>query len=255
MVKTADMGEGTYTAKITHGDTVVEETFTKYSKDYHCVSYKLAAKQMSDVISVEVYDENGNCVSDVYKTSVRAYAMNMLGKSTDPEIKTLLVDMLNYGTEAQYYFDYKTDDTASRQLTSAQRQLASKSVSCTDKRVKGANYYGSNLSLEDKILLNLFFRNVQEGYTAKVSYTDFRGEKKSFDAKLEAYSGSIYKVVIDEIVLADAFSPVTVTVYDALGNVHGTGTDSVESYVARTGSSAINSAIMKFAYSAKAYLS
>jgi len=48
---------------------------------------------------------------------------------------------------------------------------------------------------------------------------------------------------------------VTVTVYDADGNVHGTATDSVESYIARTGDNALNEAIMKFAYSAREYLS
>jgi len=55
-------------------------------------------------------------------------------------------------------------------------------------------------------------------------------------------------------VLADAFSPVTVTVYNADGTIHGSGTDSVESYIARTGISSLNDATMKFAYSAKAYL-
>ena len=45
------------------------------------------------------------------------------------------------------------------------------------------------------------------------------------------------------------------TIYDGDGNVVGSGTDSVESYIARTGDSALNEAIMKFASSAKAYLS
>lgn len=63
------------------------------------------------------------------------------------------------------------------------------------------------------------------------------------------------KVTVDDIVLSDAFSPVTVTVYDADGNLHGTATDSVESYNARSSGSALNEAIMKFAYSAREYLS
>jgi len=59
--------------------------------------------------------------------------------------------------------------------------------------------------------------------------------------------------VVDKIVLADAFSLVTVTVYNADGSVYGTGSDSVESYAARV-SSELNTAIMKFASSAKTYL-
>lgn len=60
---------------------------------------------------------------------------------------------------------------------------------------------------------------------------------------------------MDDVVLADAFSTVTATIYDANGNVVGSGTDSVESYIARTGDNALNEAIMKFAFSAKQYLS
>ena len=46
-----------------------------------------------------------------------------------------------------------------------------------------------------------------------------------------------------------------VTVYNADGTVHGTATDSVESYIARNAVSDLNEAIMKFAASAKVYFS
>ncbi|MBQ9967889.1 MAG: hypothetical protein IJO88_04115, partial [Oscillospiraceae bacterium] len=72
------------------------------------------------------------------------------------------------------------------------------------------------------------------------------------EAELEQYSGHIYKVVVDEIVLADAFCDVTVTVYDG-ETVHGTATDSVESYVARAEKSDLYATIIKFATSAKDY--
>ncbi|MBR2164354.1 MAG: hypothetical protein IJ953_05745, partial [Campylobacter sp.] len=62
------------------------------------------------------------------------------------------------------------------------------------------------------------------------------------------------KITVDQIVLADAFSAVTVKLYSADGSVYGTGTDSVESYVARTGATDINEAILKFAFAAKEYL-
>jgi hypothetical protein len=49
--------------------------------------------------------------------------------------------------------------------------------------------------------------------------------------------------------------PVTVTVYDANGNVYGTATDSLESYLARmsTGNN-LYASIMKFSDAAYAYL-
>ena len=61
--------------------------------------------------------------------------------------------------------------------------------------------------------------------------------------------------MVDDVVLADAFTTVTATIVDGDGNVVGSATDSVESYIARTGDSSLNEAIMKFANSAKAYLS
>jgi len=255
LAKTSDLSDGEYTAKITHNGEVTEAVFARYNSGYQFVSYAVSAKQMADTISVVVCDEDGNEVSNVYETSVRTYAMNLLGNKTlGSAVKTLVVDMLNYGAEAQNYFSYNKADLANALLTDAQKALATAAVTCTNKQVKGENFYGANLSLEDRILLNIFFKNVTEGMTAKVTYRDYAGTAKSFTKELVQHSGNIYKVIIDEIVLADAFSPVTVTVYNADGTIHGSGTDSVESYIARTGNSALNEAIIKFAYSAKDYL-
>ena len=162
--------------------------------------------------------------------------------------------MLNYGAAAQTYFKYNTADLANALLTDAQKALATAEVACTDKSVKGANYYSTNLSLEDKILLNVYFKDCTADMTAKVRYTDYQGKAHEVDAKLEQYSGSVYKVVVDSIVLADAFSLVTVTVYDG-DAVHGTATESVESYVAKASAQELYDCIMKFAASARAYFS
>ena len=188
--------------------------------------------------------------------TISVVVMNILAnKSMTAKVKTLVVDMLNYGSEAQTYFKYNEADLANSKLTDAQKALETGEVSCTNKQVKGENFYGASLSLEDSILLNLFFKNCKEGYTAKIIFTDFRGDVKTVEKELVPYSGSIYKIVVDDVVLADAFSTVTATIYDANGNVVGSGTDSVESYIARTGNSALNTTIMKFASSAKNYLS
>ena len=128
-------------------------------------------------------------------------------------------------------------------------------MECANNQVKGKNFYGSNVSLEDRIILNLFFTGMTEDMYAEITYTSYDGMNVSVTAeKISQYTASIYKIAVDQMVLADAFSPITVTVYNADGSVHGSATDSVESYVARIGKTAINEAIMKFAYSAKAYL-
>ena len=165
--------------------------------------------------------------------------------------------MLNYGAEAQTYFGYNTGNLANADLTLSQKDLATKAVSCTNKQVRGANFVGSNLTLEDRILLNLMFTGCDtEGMYAEIRYTDYTGAAKTYTMEADKFGshGSYIKITVDQIVLADAFSAVTVKLYNADGSVYGTGTDSVESYVARTGNTAINEAIMKFAYSAREYL-
>ena len=98
---------------------------------------------------------------------------------TNAKTKTLLVDMLNYGAAAQENFKYNTSDLANAKLTDAQKALATAAVTCTDGRVKGENYYGSNLSLEEKILLNVYFKNVASDMYAEISFRAFDGTKKT----------------------------------------------------------------------------
>ncbi|MBQ9967194.1 MAG: Ig-like domain-containing protein, partial [Oscillospiraceae bacterium] len=212
MVNTSDLKDG-YTALITHKGETVEASFNRYNSTYSFVSQSVAAKEMADAIEVVVVDADGKEVSEVYTASVRDYAMKALTAATSTaKVKTMVVDMLNYGAAAQTYFKYNEADLANKLLTNAQKAWATPEVACTDERVKGENYYGSNLSLEDKILLNLYFKNCTESMTAKVTYTDYSGKAVTAEAELVQYSGNIYKVVVDEIVLADAFCDVTVTV-------------------------------------------
>ena len=56
--------------------------------------------------------------------SPKKYAFNMLGKaSTSAKLKVLCVAMLNYGTAAQEYFGYRTDDLMNAGLTDEQKAL------------------------------------------------------------------------------------------------------------------------------------
>ena len=99
---------------------------------------------------------------------------------------------------------------------------------------------------------------------AMVNFTDFQGivkEVRMEGTEFEKYgsSGDIYKIVVDDVVLADAKQMVTVTLYNADGTVFGVGSDSVESYVARAEKNGADTYglyanIMKFATSAYNYI-
>ncbi len=76
----------------------------------------LTAMEMTRTVYARTYlvDENGEVsYGNVYKYSILQYAFNMLGRdTTEPEFKTMLDDMLQYGASAQVYFNYRPDRLA-----------------------------------------------------------------------------------------------------------------------------------------------
>ena len=241
-------GEGWY-AEIAHGDkvTTIDQSEWITSGDYVRIAYNgLAAKQMTDEVTVTVYGADG-IVLATRTDSIRGYAMRMFGKST-AAFDTVLADMLNYGAAAQVQFNYRTDDLANSLMTEEQKALATESVEMANIRETAEGYVGTTLELQSNILLNFFFTANYAGKTATVSYTDHYGVDHSYEVTVEA-SGSYGKVSVNKLVISDCSIPVTVTV-DGISV-----TDSAESYCARVTDLALREPLMKFATSARAYFS
>jgi hypothetical protein len=243
--------DGTVTTTIPYADWEVRPS-------YLVVTQKgLAARQMTDKIEVVIYNGDGTPASYMWTDSVRGYAMRVLEKQT-PAAKTMMVDMLNYGAAAQNYFNYNTDDLANNQLSQTQKGYASTSVNCTDQSVKGPGYFGSSLTLEDRILLKLYFNNVGTDMYAIVTFTDHFGvahETRVEQSAFSWYNSTTYGIIVDELVVADGDQLVTVTVYDGNGNVIASGSDSVNGYAARKlTSNALFEMVAKFTTSTYVYL-
>ena len=257
-------------AATTVTETIPMTQWETYASVYYKVTCGVAAKEMCTDMTVAVY-KVGDAENPVESRtdSIRAYAMRALERDdVTAAIKKLMVDMLNYGAAAQNHFGLNTDDLANSLLTDEQKALGTASMkTCTNKQQKIANCYGSSLSLDDAIKFNVFFFNMPEdvtGYYGTVSFTNHLGEainvKLTENDLFRAGSNAVKnlcQVIVDDIVLADARQLVTVTVYDADGNVYGQCADSVESYV-RRGINSIYSDLlvstMKFADSAYDYL-
>ena len=223
-----------------------------YGVDYHDAAFtNIAAKEMTDEITIVVYNADGVAISNPRTDSIRNYLLRNLENYDSAELRALVVDMLNYGAAAQENFGYNTDDLANKDLTAEQKAFGTATMkTCTDKRVKGANFLGTGLELNNSIVLNMYFNGLTSDMTAKVTFTDHNNQPVTADAVIA--DGIVY---VDQIVVADARQLVTVTVYDANGSVYGTATDSLESCVARASASdTIYQAIMKFADSAYNYL-
>ena len=152
-----------------------------------------------------------------------------------------------YGAAAQEYFGYKTEALANAWLTEDEQAYASSSVSMENLRLPSASYYGTSLSLEENIVLNFYFKGDLIGKTATVTYVDHYGKAHSYTVTA-AQSGSYARVTVDQLVVADASVPVTVTIGSERVE------DSIESYCARMLTQLpLCEPLMKFASSARSY--
>ena len=204
------------------------------TKNYHVISYPgLAAKEMCDKVSVTIYDSSDTAISETKTDSIRSYAMRVLALEEWESAYTTLVDMLNYGAAAQEYFNYATNDLANKELTEAQKTLATEEVEYNNIYVKPDNYYGTNLDLESRIRLNFYFTGVQEGMTAKVTYTDHLGNSVTDEPVEFKKNNSTYQASVEGLVVADGDTAITCKVYNQDGSEYTSVTDSINSYVFR----------------------
>jgi hypothetical protein len=102
-------------------------TYSESTGRYMSTTSGIAAKRMGDTRYYCAYAKlsDGRYVySSAYDYSPKKYAYNMLGKSTTSDTqKALCVAMLNYGTEAQIYFDYNAQNLMNADLTAGQQAL------------------------------------------------------------------------------------------------------------------------------------
>ena len=237
------------------------------SGGYYTVTYKgLAAKEMADTLKVTVYNAQGEAVSNVWVDSIRAYAMrnfdSAAATAAKTEIKkTMIVDMLNYGAEAQKKFGYNTGDLANNLLTAEQQEKGTQDVELAAELE--INHMASQLMLESNISFWIAFKGIDRTMKATIEFTDHYGKTHVEEIAGAEFgvSGSVMYVASKEVVIADARQILTITVYNADGSVFVQTQDSIADYLARSIEKPANAnskdlyyAIMKFADSAEAYL-
>lgn len=241
--------------------TIQQEDWKKYSGSLYYFSFNgIAAKEMADTITAVVYDSDGEAVTIDFVTSLREYCMKLLNREdSNAELKTLCVDMLNYGTAAQVYFGYNTDDLANSMLTSAQAAYATKDADVTGEMVlePGVGYAGTSMTLTSQLQLNVFFykEDITNAAYAIATFTDHAGNAK--EQRIEAFhvfNSNLKYVAITGMAAADCAQVVTLKLYDSQGNVISTTVESVESSCIRAGqSNALYWSCLKYCQSAYAY--
>lgn len=215
----------------------------------------IAAKEMTDPIRVVICDADGNALSSTYTDSAAAYLKRTMENADSDRMRTLVADMLYYGSEAQKYFGYSEDDLAFDVLTTQEQAYVTQTAPArTDIRQSGDHYLGSRLVLDSSILFQVAFGGWTDGMTAEYSFTNHYGRLLTGTLTPDSVTKGVAVFTLDQVVVADARRPVTVTVRGSDGSEFGTVTDSIESYLARSGDgSTLYEAILKFSDSAYAY--
>ena len=245
------------------------------------VSYAtIAAKEMGDSITIVVYNGQGQQLSIPKVDSIKAYAYRGLGALASYNtgkyaiLRTLLVDMLNYGAAAQVQFGYDTANLVNADLTDAQKAWATQNdVAVTNNQIKDAATYNTTLVLESAIELDCIFYASKIGayetwsdLYAIATYVDHNGKTHTVRVEGEdfiKYNNSTSYALVPAVgmAVADYQSIVTCVVYDANDNALATAIDSVEGYAyralasGRAGETLENlcKTLMKFSASADAY--
>lgn len=241
------------------------------------------AKEVGDNLDVTIFGTNaegalvqGETLEDY---SAKLYCMNQLAK-TDAELtemglsaakqsvfRSLLVDLLNYGTAAQNYFGYKTDAPANAELTDEQKAYASadsaienlqsvtntKQVTITD---PSATWKAAGLNLLSKTQIRLKF-----GYAGDINNVTLTAVVDGVETEITEFVSAgdgLYYAFFDGIAAYQYGSAVDFTLEADGVAISNTLRYSVESYASNNIADAaigdVVAAMMKYGYSAAAYI-
>ena len=248
-----------YVARITKSyadgreNTVVEIAADSWKLDsygYLDASFTdISAKEMSDSINIEILDANGVVIAYHNGATVKANLESIYNEETDEKLRTLAIDMLNYGAAAQVYFGYNTENLANSGIDAASSTTVTESdIPTAPEATDAKEYIGTSLVLSDGIVLKMYF-SVIAAETVTVS----DGENTYTYSVTDYDNYCSVSIALNAVMLDKA---ITVTLADAEGNVIASATDTIRNYLARVGAAeegTVYNAVLKYALSAKAY--
>ena len=255
-----------------------EEKITEYKQggNYYVFSYKgINPQLMNDEITAVLHAKNGNkeYTSPQKVMSVKEYAYTMLDRYSAEEhskLRTLLVDLLNYGAMAQKYVGYKTDNLVNSDLTDTQKSWASKNTgdfeNIRDFNFKtisnpSVQWNACGLVLNNSIMIRAKF-SAKDIENKTVEFA-FRNTKFVYDKNDFVNNGDgTYYVYCNELFAHELSNEILVTVYENGIPCSNTMRFSVESYASTVQQSSeykgtalddLTQAMMRYGKSAVAY--
>ncbi len=228
----------------------------------------IAPHLMNDTITATLYaTKDGEvCLGETIDYSIKDYCYNTLADYSDnAKLRTLIVDLLNYGAKSQEYMGYKTNSYVNADLTSAQKAWASSDRTLTS--VLDVNYAtvsnpsvtwkGAGLNLKESVGMRFRFEaDSLEGLTVKVTSGNEEWILGSESFETNMYGNYVF---FEGLSVAQMSDEVYVTAYKNGVAVSNTLRYSIESYAeAKLDSSDyvlvdLVKAMMRYGDSAKAY--
>lgn len=255
-----------------------EEKITEYKQggNYYVFSYKgINPQLMNDEITAVLHAKNGNkeYTSPQKVMSVKKYAYTMLDRYSAEEhskLRTLLVDLLNYGAMAQKYVGYKTDNLVNSDLTDTQKSWASKNIG-DFKNIRDFNFKtisnpsvqwnACGLVLNNSIMIRAKF-SAKDIENKTVEFA-FRNTKFIYDKNDFVNNGDgTYYVYCNELFAHELSNEIFITVCENGVPCSNTMRFSVESYASTVQQSSeykgtalddLTQAMMRYGKSAVAY--
>ena len=189
-------------------------------------------QMMGDNIKATLFaTRDGETVSvERAEYSVLTYCKNMLKKTTDEKLRTLLSDLLVYGATSQVYMDYKTDALVTEGLALTPSTFASLSES--DKTIVGEAdpsviWKGAALRYENAMAMKFSFA-ASADYTVKIA---INGRETTYKVSNLTKEGDDYVVYFRGILATEYGSVVSASIYDGDVQIGQSVTYSVNSYV------------------------
>ena len=255
-----------------------EEKITEYkqSGNYFVFSYKgINPQLMNNEITAVLHAKNGNkeYTSPQKVMSVKKYAYTMLDRYSAEEhskLRTLLVNLLNYGAMAQKYVGYKTDNLVNSDLTDTQKSWASKNTE-DFKNIRDFNFKtisnpsvqwnACGLVLNNSIMIRAKF-SAKDIENKTVEFA-FRNTKFIYDKNDFVNNGDgTYYVYCNELFAHELSNEIFITVCENGVPCSNTMRFSVESYASTVQQSSeykgtalddLTQAMMRYGKSAVAY--
>ncbi len=211
----------------------------------------VSAVEMNNLLRATVYADQGStkCISEVDEFSVKQYLTDLItthqngSSDKDKKIRTLCVDLLNYGAAAQTFFGVNTSNLPNAKLTATQKgyasALPSSFSSCNSVRaLNGASctidFFALGNSYDARVEAYMKFTRTPAANTVvEVTYKSVDGQNRKITIPQSAFrydsSSKYYVASITGIAPADLKTPLTVVVKSGSGSISGTYTTSVES--------------------------